>query len=87
MGPVETAPFYGVKLTTIDPFLTVSRVVINTQGQVLGWRDEEPIPGFYACGGITATGFVWGIGYQGGSDLAAGATFALLAAEHAAAKS
>ena len=87
MRPVETPPFYGVALTTIDPFLTVSRVVINTQGQVLGWRDEEPIPGFYACGGITATGFVWGIGYQGGSDLAASATFALLAAEHAAAKS
>jgi glycine/D-amino acid oxidase-like deaminating enzyme len=84
LGPLEKPPFYGVELTTVDPFLTVSRVVINTQGQVLGWRDEKPIPGFYACGGITATGLVWGIGYQGGSDLAAGATFALLAAEHAA---
>jgi succinate dehydrogenase/fumarate reductase flavoprotein subunit len=84
LGTVEKPPFYGVEVKTVDPFLTVSRVVINTKGQVLGWRDEAPIPGFYASGGITATGMVWGIGYQGGSDLAAGATFAYLAAEHAA---
>ena len=87
LGAVETPPFYGVELKTVDPFHTVSRVVINTRGQVLGWRDEEPIPGFYACGGISATGRVWGIGYQGGLDLAGGATFGMLAAEHAAGES
>jgi glycine/D-amino acid oxidase-like deaminating enzyme len=84
LGPVEKPPFYGVEVKTVDPFLTVSRVVINPRGQVLGWREEQPISGFYACGGITATGMVWGIGYQGGCDLAGGATFAYLAAEHAA---
>ena len=84
LGPVEKPPFYGVELKTVDPFHTVSRVVINTKGQVLSWRNEEPIPGFYACGGISATGRVWGIGYQGGLDLAGGATFGMLAAEQAA---
>jgi len=84
LAPVEKPPFYGVELRTVDPFHTVSRVVINTKGQVLSWRNEEPIPGFYACGGISATGRVWGIGYQGGLDLAAGATFGMLAAEQAA---
>jgi len=84
LGPVEKPPFYGVELKTVDPFHTVSRVVINPKGQVVSWRNEEPIPGFYACGGISATGRVWGIGYQGGLDLAAGATFGMLAAEHAA---
>jgi hypothetical protein len=84
LGTLESPPFYGVELKTVDPFHTISRVVTNTKAQVLNWRNEEPIPGFYACGGITATGLIWGIGYQGGCDLAAGATFALLAAEHAA---
>jgi len=84
LGPVEKPPFYGVELKTVDPFHTVSRVAISTRGQVLSWRSEEPIPGFYACGGISATGRVWGIGYQGGLDLAGGATFGMLAAEQAA---
>lgn len=82
MGPVEKPPFYGVELRTADPFLAISRVLVNTKGQVLHWKDEKPIPGFYACGGATASSFIWGIGYQGGFDLASGATFALLATEH-----
>lgn len=83
MGPVDKAPFYGVEVHTADPFLAISRVIVNTHGQVLHWKDEKPIPGFYSCGGATASSFIWGIGYQGGFDLASGATFALLATEHA----
>jgi len=85
LGPVEKPPFYGVELKTADPFQALTRVVFNTRGQVLRWQDEAPIPGFYACGGATATNYVWGIGYQAGFDLGSGATFALLAVEHAAA--
>ena len=85
-APYAASEFASVWLDDVlrSTYTVRERVITNTQGQVLNWRNEEPIPGFYACGGSTVTGFIWGMGYQGGSDLAVVVAFALLCAEHAA---
>jgi len=69
LGTVETAPFYGVELFTMDPFEAENAIVTNTKAQVLHYETHEPIPGLYACGPSTWLVPILGIGYQGGGDL------------------
>ncbi|QEL25322.1 FAD-dependent oxidoreductase [Bosea sp. F3-2] len=48
LGPVETAPFYAVKVWPGD-IGTATGLICDTEARVLG-QDERPIPGLYACG-------------------------------------
>jgi succinate dehydrogenase/fumarate reductase flavoprotein subunit len=48
LGPIETGPFYAVKVWPGD-IGTATGLICDPQARVLG-RDERPIPGLYACG-------------------------------------
>ncbi len=85
IATVEKPPFFGAELETPEPFDAGTSIVTNPKGQALHYRTKQPIPGLYSSGAITANRVVWGMGYQAGFVLMGGATFAFLAAEHAAA--
>ena len=84
LGPLETPPFYGVKLVAPAVASGVIGVVTNTHGQVTHYQTGEPIPGLYACGQVVAPDRVLGVGYQAGCQLMRALIFGFLAAEHAA---
>jgi len=48
LGPIETGPFYAVKVWPGD-IGTATGLICDPQARVLG-PDERPIPGLYACG-------------------------------------
>ena len=84
VAPVATPPFYGMELK-IGCFGTKGGVVINADGQAVGW-DDRPIPGLYACGNVAAS--VFGPAYPGGgSTLGPATVFGYLAGKAAAAAS
>ena len=85
LGTVEKPPFYGVETSSPDPFSTLTTVATEPRGQVLHYKTGKPILGLYCCGALVTTSRIWGVGYQGGFHLGAGATFGFLAAEHSAA--
>lgn len=83
LGPVEKPPFYGLQLVKPDPLHADIVVLANPQAQVLHYQTKKPIPGLYYIPTKIMTSPIWGVGYQGGLSLTAGATFAFLATEHA----
>jgi succinate dehydrogenase/fumarate reductase flavoprotein subunit len=84
LGPLETPPFYGVKMVTPPVSSGVIGVVTDTHGQVIHYQTDEPIPGLYACGQVIAPDRVLGVGYQAGCQLMRALIFGFLAAEQAA---
>jgi predicted oxidoreductase len=48
LGPIETAPFYAVKVWPGD-IGTATGLTCDPQARVLG-RNEQPVAGLYACG-------------------------------------
>ena len=69
LGPLEDGPFFAVELQ-FGCIGTKGGPLIDADGRVLD-ADEEPLPGLYACGNVTAS--IFGPGYPGaGSTLAAG---------------
>ncbi len=48
LGPIETSPFYAVKVWPGD-IGTATGLTCDPQARVLG-RDERPVPGLYATG-------------------------------------
>jgi 3-oxosteroid 1-dehydrogenase len=84
LGPIETGPFYATEIFPGDVG-TAGGVVTNENAQVLDHSDE-PIPGLYATGNMTAT--VAGRTYPGaGASIANTMTFGYIAARHSAARS
>jgi succinate dehydrogenase/fumarate reductase flavoprotein subunit len=84
LGPLETPPYYGVKLVTPPVSSGVIGVVTDTHGQVTHYQTGDPISGLYACGQVVAPDRVLGVGYQAGCQLMWALIFGFLAAERAA---
>ena len=80
LAPLETAPFYGVRLKVGG--ICSAGVLTDTHGAVRHVRGHI-IPGLYACGNASSPADT-GVGYQGGTSLGSGAIFGFLAVEHAA---
>jgi 3-oxosteroid 1-dehydrogenase len=82
LGPIDKGPFYATEIYPGDVG-TAGGVITNQYAQVLDEQDE-PIPGLYATGNMTAT--VMGRTYPGaGASIANTTTFGYIAARHAAA--
>ena len=83
VGPIDKGPFYATEIYPGDVG-TAGGVVTNEHAQVLDQADE-PIPGLYATGNMTAT--VMGRTYPGaGASIANTTVFGYVAARHAAAE-
>ncbi len=84
LGPVETAPFYAVRIYPGD-LGTKGGLVTDEHSRVLK-EDGRPIPGLYAAGNTSAS--VMGRTYPGaGGTIGPALTFGFLAAEDAAKQS
>jgi 3-oxosteroid 1-dehydrogenase len=80
VGPIRRAPFYAAKIIPADVG-TCGGVITDEHARVLD-QDEQPIPGLYATGNITAT--VMGRMYPGaGASIANTIIFGYAAAKHA----
>jgi 3-oxosteroid 1-dehydrogenase len=81
LGPVETAPFYAVEVFAGDVG-TAGGLITDEYARVLN-HEDQPIPGLYATGNMTAT--VMGRTYPGpGASIANTTVFGYIAAKHAA---
>jgi succinate dehydrogenase/fumarate reductase flavoprotein subunit len=80
MGPIETAPFYAVRVVA-GSLGTFAGLRCNEQAQVLNSKDE-PISGLYA-GGNDLSSVMGGNYPSGGITLGPAMTFGYLAALHA----
>jgi 3-oxosteroid 1-dehydrogenase len=81
LGPIDTGPFYATEIFPGDVG-TSGGVITDEYAQVLD-QGDEPIPGLYATGNMTAT--VAGRTYPGaGASIANTMTFGYVAARHAA---
>jgi 3-oxosteroid 1-dehydrogenase len=80
LGPLDQAPFYATEIYPSDVG-TCGGVLTNEYAQVLD-QSDDPIPGLYATGNITAT--VMGRTYPGaGASIANTMVFGFVAARHA----
>ncbi len=81
VGPILQGPFYAAKIIPADVG-TCGGVITDEHARVLG-EDDQPIPGLYATGNITAT--VMGRTYPGpGASIANTIIFGYAAARHVA---
>jgi 3-oxosteroid 1-dehydrogenase len=81
VGPIDKGPFYATEIYPGDVG-TAGGVITNEYAQVLDQADE-PIPGLYATGNMTAT--VMGRTYLGaGASIANTTVFGYVAAKHVA---
>ena len=80
LGPIETAPFYALRVEAGD-LDTKGGLQCDEHGRVLN-EAGDPIPGLYASGNTSAA--VMGDTYPGaGATIGSAMTFAYLAAQHA----
>ncbi len=83
VGPIDKPPYYATEIYPGDVG-TSGGVVTNEHAQVLD-QSDQPIPGLYATGNLTAT--VMGRTYPGaGASIANTTVFGYVAARHAAAQ-
>jgi 3-oxosteroid 1-dehydrogenase len=79
VGPIEKGPFYATEIFPGDVG-TAGGVITNEHAQVLD-QSDQPIPGLYAAGNMTAT--VMGRYYLGaGASIANTTAFGYIAARH-----
>ena len=82
LRPLGPGPWYAARLE-LGTVGTKGGPVTDLDGRVLAARDEQPIPGLFACGNVAASPF--GPGYPGaGATLASAMTFGYLAGRAAA---
>jgi 3-oxosteroid 1-dehydrogenase len=82
LGPIEKAPFYGVRLELVQAALTQVGLRTDVESRVIG-ADGEPIEGLYATGNSMS----WrdmGVNYHSGSANMRGMVWGYIAAQHAA---
>lgn len=83
LGPLDRAPYYALPIFPGDVG-TCGGLVTDEHARVLG-HDDQPLPGLYATGNITAT--VMGRRYLGaGGSIGSTMVFGFVAAEHACAE-
>lgn len=83
LGPVETPPFYAVRLYVGLSSMGNVGLVVDDNIRVLDWHDE-PIRGLYATGSVLAP-VEWGVGYQSGLQNGRSLAYGHLAGRHIAA--
>jgi 3-oxosteroid 1-dehydrogenase len=81
LGPLETAPFYGVELE-LGSVGTLGGLVTNTNAQVVN-PQEEVIPGLYATSNTSAL-LTHGFMYTSGACQSKSLVFGYIAAQHMA---
>lgn len=81
MGPIETGPFYAVKVV-MGSLGTFAGLRVNDHAQVIN-ASGQPIPGLYA-GGNDLSSMMGGHYPAGGITLGPAMTFGFMAAHHAA---
>jgi succinate dehydrogenase/fumarate reductase flavoprotein subunit len=81
LGPVETAPFYGVELE-LGSVGTLGGLVTNTNAQVVN-SQQEVIPGLYATSNTSAL-LTHGFMYTSGACQSKSLIFGYIAAQHMA---
>jgi len=82
LGPVEKAPFYGVKLAPVGAAINAVGLKTDDFGRVVHVRGHA-IPGLYAAGNSAAP-LDTGAGYQSGLSNLRGMAWGYAAARHAA---
>lgn len=81
LGPIDTAPFYAVKMES-GVLGTCGGPRTNAHGQVIDWNDE-PLEGLYVCSNAMSSPTAGVYGGAGGT-LGPGMTFGYIAGKHAA---
>jgi 3-oxosteroid 1-dehydrogenase len=82
LGPLEQAPFYGLKLQVASVGINAVGLKTNASSQVMHVRGR-PIPGLYAVGNAAAPLDI-GAGYQSGLSNLRGLVGGFIAGKHAA---
>lgn len=77
LGPIEQAPFFGIRLRFVGTGIGTSGVHIDGDGRVLDGRSGAPIRGLYAAGSVAAL-TTTGTAYNSGIALGRGLTLAYL---------
>ncbi|MEF8814571.1 MAG: FAD-dependent oxidoreductase [Halovenus sp.] len=85
LGPLDSPPFYAVRLYVGLSSMSNTGLVTDTHSRVKDWN-EQPIDGLYATGSVCAP-VEWGVGYQSGLQNARSLTYGYLAGLHLAAPS
>lgn len=84
MGPVDTAPFHGMRIRLLNTGIAAGGVRADGDGRVQR-ADGSVIAGLYAVGESSARAAA-GVGYNSGYSLSRAMAFGWLAARHAAAR-
>jgi 3-oxosteroid 1-dehydrogenase len=84
LGPLDKAPFYGLRLQVASVGINAAGLRTNAQGQVLHVRGHA-IEGLYAAGNAAAPLDI-GAGYQSGLSNLRGLTAGFLAGKHASSR-
>jgi 3-oxosteroid 1-dehydrogenase len=82
MGPLNKAPYYGIKLTPVGVGINAVGLRTNEHGQVMHVRGKA-IKGLYAAGN-SAAALDTGAGYQSGISNLRGMTWGYIVAKHLA---
>jgi 3-oxosteroid 1-dehydrogenase len=82
VGPLEQAPYYGVRLVPVGVGINSHGLETNEFAQVMHLRGR-PIPGLYAVGNAAALRDLGG-GYQSGTSNMRAITWGYIAGRHAA---
>ena len=82
MGPVETAPFHGMRIRLLNTGIAAGGVCADGDGRVLR-TDGTAVEGLYAVGEASSRGAA-GVGYNSGYSLSRAMAFGWLAARHVA---
>lgn len=83
IGPVERAPFHGMRIRLLNTGIAAGGVRADGDGRALR-ADASPIPGLYVVGEASARAAA-GVGYNSGYSLSRAMAFGWLAARHAVA--
>lgn len=79
LGPVERAPFFGMRMRLVNTGIGVAGIKAGLDGQVIH-SSGRPIKGLFAAGVVTAP-LMCGSGYNSGYSICRGLVFGALAAE------
>lgn len=82
MGPVDAAPFHGMRMRLLNTGIAAGGVCADGNGRVLR-TDGTAVQGLYAIGEASSRGAA-GVGYNSGYSLSRAMAFGWLAARHVA---
>ncbi len=83
IGPVERAPFFGMRMRMVGTGIAAGGIAVDSEARALR-PDGRVIDGLFAVGEVSARDAA-GVGYNSGYSLSRAMTFGMIAAERAAA--